>query len=104
MDAVKLLRFSLALHGFDLLTERKLDVARGRHVRVDTTVRTVGTTALSDSLVHLDVVHAEGFNVQALGLWKRAQKERQRLVIVRAILSGHARARFNFDDEHARKW
>jgi len=86
LNAVKLLWLRLALHGFNLLGERKLDVAGRGHVRVDTTVRTVRATALCDSLVALDVRHAEEFNVQTLGL---LQKRRARLVLV--FRRSHAR-------------
>jgi len=54
----------------DLLAFRKnkLDVARVRHVRVDTTMCTVGSSALLWSLIDLDVLDNQIARVKALGI------------------------------------
>jgi len=50
------------------LGEDELDVARVRHVGVDTTVSTVRASALLGGLVDLDVLDNEGTGVEALGV------------------------------------
>mmetsp|Transcript_22790 Transcript_22790/g.49963 ORF Transcript_22790/g.49963 Transcript_22790/m.49963 type:complete len:209 (-) Transcript_22790:26-652(-) len=76
---------SLLSDGLLLLGEGNLNVAGGRHVRVDATVGTVGAAALLLGLVHLDVGNGQGVDVQtlhlgvALGVLEETQEELARL-------------------------
>ena len=63
-----LLGLNLTLDRLVLLNENDLDVARGRHVRVDATVGTVGAATLAGSLVDLDVLDDKSLLLQALDL------------------------------------
>jgi hypothetical protein len=63
-----LLGLNLTLDSLGLLGKNDLNVARRRHVGVDTTVSTVGAAALARSLVDLNVLNDKGILIQALDL------------------------------------